>query len=408
MAAIVRVIDALRERRPDLDALLVTDARDLLLCTSGRKLAVLKLPGFEFDEGGEFDEIPVGLSIGKKQLQTLRANLILSLAESFAPDLVYMDTLPHGKRDEMLPALRHLKRTRPGAKKVICLRDIPCTPGETFKLNGGRAKIEKHAALYDAIAVAGDPGFHDLARAYDWPDSVVAKVRYTGFVTEPTATSPLRAQWESSDIYRELQSGGGPVIVAGFGGGWDAAALAKKIIEAFGILKAGVTGSSAVPRLYLFPGPAISDADLREVQIQAHEVGGARRGAGVSDASGAVHVERVNPFFPFLLERADLAILQAGFTPFQILDSKTGDSGDIPMLLHVRDYKDKEQELRAELLQKYDGIERIELDRIEAGELARQMKHLLDSPRPVRRTGLLTDGAVEVARLLDELLGGCG
>jgi len=383
LGRVVRVASCLKPLAPDASFLLATDAKDLGLLSQAGDLAVMKLPSFAFDDSGQFRDAPQGLRIDAPQLQALRQNALLSLVESYQPHVLYMDTLPHGKRDEMLPALRFLRRRLPRSKTVLCMRDIPCPPSERFKLRGPEANLRKNAGRYDCLLVAGDPKFFDLAAAYQWPEWLARRVRYIGFVIPETGV-PSDPTWESSAMFRLANAADGSVknVVASFGGGWQSGPLSMEILQAIRAIR---RRSPVAIRLFIFTGPAIGDTAYASLLQEA---------CGDSDTL----VETFSPFFPWVLARADVAFLQAGSTPFQILES------DIPILLYCRDYKDEEQAFRARLLAKHEGVELVDGETIEQGGLAQRVERALCAPRVARHTGYRFSGAREAAELLAGLL----
>lgn len=369
MGRVVRVMRRLRSLSPDLNLLLVTDAKDLTLAQGEAPLAVAKLPSFEFDANGQYGERPQALGLSKRQLLGIRRNMLLGLARSYQPNLIYMDSLPHGKRDEMLPALRWARAH--GAKTVLCMRDIPCAPGEKFKLSGDSSQIGKHLALYDQLLVASDRNFFDVGEEYGWPDWAGQKVRYVGFVVPQAADKP------------EKETPGEPrQIVASFGGGWEATELAREIFDALTVLS-----GQGLPdwRLSLFTGPAIPAEDYADLRERTR-------------GDSRIHIEKLSADFPTLLAHADLAILQAGSTPFQILES------DIAMLVYHRDYKIDEQACRARLLARHAGVELLDRSMLGKGAFAEKIRAALNGPRPCRQTGYDFAGVENTAQQLARLL----
>lgn len=332
---------------------------------------LLRLPGFRFLDDGSFKEEPEGLALRNKELANLRANLLLAGGWSFRPDLVLMDTNPHGKRDEMLPLLRRLRSGRRPTPCALLLRDIPCPPGEKFKLNGEPARILKNAALYDRILIAGDPRFFDPAEEYQWPAELRRKTRHIGFIL-PGRSRPTRPEAFAPFPVLDPEA---PLLVASLGGGWDAEGLAPALVRAWGELR-----REKRPRLQLalFTGAAPS--------------------AALPPAPGLC-LSPFSPAFGGLLAHADAALLLAGSTPFQVLD------GDLPLLLHARPYKSAEQAERARRLAKWPGVQLLDEAEIQQpGKLARRLDQLLETPRTERRTGYHFEGLARGAEEIRELL----
>jgi predicted glycosyltransferase len=373
---LMRVLGELRRRRPELDILLITDAPDLTLARQ-LGLAVVHLPRFRFVEEDGFKEKPESLSISAHALRDLRAEIILAAGRAFAPALLLADTNPHGKRDELLPLLMHL-RARRSARVCLLMRDIPCPPGESFKLNGEAAQVRRHAAYYDRLLLAGDERFFDPAESYGWPEAVRERARMIGFVV-PDVGPAARA--EVLHAMPQINPAH-PLVVASFGGGWEVEEMLDLLLHAVATYR---QRKQKPAQLAAITGPAYPEEKLVALQDQAEALGG-------------VVIRRFIAEFPALLAQADLAVLQAGSTPFQLLD------GDVPIVVTARDYKSREQDERARRLAQFPGIRLIERDGDAWDDPAEWIEWGLDGVHPPRRSGLRTDGAQRAAEAVLELL----
>ncbi len=375
-ARLTRVVAELRRRRPDLSALMMTDARDLSLADRAG-IALLRVPGFAF-AGTKFGQEPEHLRIGNEELRRLRRQLLLTAGLEFAPDLVLMDTLPHGKLNEMEPLLRRLRRA--GRTRVILLmRDIPAPPGERFRLSGDRRRIAATAELYDLILIAGDRGFHDVAEANGWPDEVRARLHYIGFVTPPPSAEPrgrVFARFAGLDPARRT-------IVASLGGGWGEQGLPERLID--GVLEVRHTEDEIV-QLVLITGPAMAGEQLDALRTRARGHAGIR-------------IERFTSDFDALLQHADLALLQGGSTVYQLLET------DKPIVLLCRRYKSGEQDMRARLLAHHEGVRVVDSEALAQTDIAGLMRWGLGQRLEPRRTGYSFNGPSRAAELILELLG---
>ncbi len=359
LGRVLRVTKKLRAELPEGNILLATDARESALAAQTSSLAVMKLPAFEFVNEA-YAEKPFALNINKRQLHVIRKNLLLSLIHSYRPHVVYMDTLPHGKQDEMMSALKWTRRH--GGKVILCMRDIPAAPDEDFKFTDLQRVVEE-LSLYDRILIAGDQSFFDPAAAYKWPQSIREKTRHIGFVIPKCKTTPRTG--DPSPAGRE--------IVASFGGGWEAVECGRVVIESM----KKIAQNGADLRLKLYTGPAISEDDFRELGQSVGNLG---------------IVQRFSSDFARDLANAAVAILQAGSTVFQVLDS------DMPLIVYFRDFKDKEQEIRANLLSKFPGISVLGKSQFSVENVAANLANALEKPRMARITGYSFDGVNAAVR----------
>ena len=362
---ISRIMKRVREILPRSSALLASDIRGKVASTV-ENMAWLRLPGFHFDDPRSFTETPEFLSISAKELQRVRTQILLSTAVSFQPQVLLMVTNPHGKRDEMLPVLRHLRSCGRATRAILIMRDIPVPPEEKFKLNGSQKEILKHAAYYDRILISGDAHFFNAPEVYQWPSEVREKMRFAGFIVPRREDSTRREAFEPFPRLDPSKN----LICCGFGGGWEVASLAPKLIEGF---RRYSEGKDRNAQLALFTGTAVDAEDYERIERMAAETPG-------------VEVRMFTPHFPALLSHCDMAILQSGSTPFQILES------NIPMVLHFRDYKSAEQETRARLLARYPGIRLLEREELAGGDCAEWMEWALDQTHPERKTGMAFNG----------------
>lgn len=333
-------------------------------------VAWMRLPKFQFDCQENFTEKPQFLKMQNGELQKMRANLLQTAVVSFQPDVLVMVTNPHGKRDEMLPALKRIRKASRPCRTVLVMRDIPATPEEKFKLKGARAEMIRHGQHYDRILISGDADFFKAEEAYQWPPEIQHKFRYAGFAV------PEKNQISRLDVCAGLP-GLDPEkkwVVCAFGGGWESDTLAPDVLEGF---KQYAEKAIEPCQLTLFTGAALPENAFQQLENDAKGIPGA-------------FIRRFDPIFPALLHHADLAILQAGSTPMQILES------DIPILLSYRPYKSSEQEIRARRLACFPGIRLLEPDMLKAPRWSQWIREALEKPRQVRHTGLSFNG-IEVA-----------
>lgn len=104
-----------------------------------------------------------------------------------------------------------------------------------------------------------------------------------------------------------------------------------------------------------------------------------------------LHIEVFSAKFPDILSTADVAILQAGSTPLQILDS------DIPIIVYVRDFKNKEQMVRANLLAKYDGVIVLDKEKLHPEYISGVIAKFLSAPLLKKRETRLNFNGIENA-----------
>lgn len=371
LARLCRVAERMLEIDPSLNILLISDKEDFSLFELAGQIAVLSLPGYGFSDKNYNKETPRKLNIGKFNLARLRMNILLNAVYTFQPHLFVVETLLHGKRDELLPCLNYLVQSRPHCRRILFLRDIPVTPNEKDLSTSITKKIEKYHTYYHHILVSGDKRFFDLAREYNWDESITEKIHYTGFMV------PVVNQSASDSTPSNKR------IVASFGGGWEIEHIAFPLIESF--LQLNKTTQGQECEYFIYTGPAVSD----EIFSRLCQFG---------EKIPRLTIKKFSRDFAEILAGASVAVLQAGSTPFQIINTS------IPIILYCRDYRTREQEYRAKLLSQYEGITLLDKGQIKPEYLSRLLLSALTTPMPNRETGLNCNGIENASNFLMEQL----
>lgn len=382
-ARVCRIAEALLRARPETDVLIISDSGADVLDRLAPNAAHLRLPTYQLESGeaGRHEERAGNLSLPKRELRNIRAGLITAALHGFRPSVFVADTLPHGKRDELLPALRTFSPSGRGCRRVLLVRDIPCTADEPSKVNLNDRAHARHLGLYDRILVAGDRTFFDVEQELAWPEWLGRRTRYIGYVIPQAARRPDVATAPAKGV-----PGHPTRIVVSFGGGWESDAASLPILDAFRTLRDEVGHGL---HLYLALGPSASP-DTRDRVLG--------RASDLVDA-GAVEIHDFDEHFPERLANADLAILQGGSTVFQVLD------GDLPILIYARDWKTREQEERIRRVTSFPGIALLAREDLEdPRRLATRLGAILSAERPKRATGISFDGLENAVSSIVELL----
>jgi predicted glycosyltransferase len=254
----------------------------------------------------------------------------------------------------------------PNTKRILQFRDIPIPPQEYFDPSEAfQEKILKEHKFYHKILVSGHPNLFNVATEYKWPKELEEKLHYCGLMV-PQIPIPEPAAKDSAKR-----------LLISFGGGWDSDYLTPLVIQTVEQLSKMLNFPLEID---LYTGPAISDQRFQELQQL--------------ESLFPTRVVRYSKDFPEVLARADVAFLQAGSTPYQILES------DKPMILYTRDYATQEQQYRAELLGKFPDITIINKEWTRAHYLAELLQTLLQKPRQFRKTGLSYNGVDEAAQFI--------
>lgn len=198
---------------PDLSILVLSGSPAIHSFRIPDRLDYIKLPCFGRDRNGQ---------LGAKYLASdvsdtirLRSNLIKTAVVDFHPDLVLVDKKPHGLLDELKPALDYLRFRSPMTKLVLLLRDILDNPVTTIADWQTQGYYQAIQTYYDQVLVVGMREIFDLAQEYQFPELIVQKTRFCGYIRktfQPSCPAALRQQLgigEAEKLVLVTPGGGG-------------------------------------------------------------------------------------------------------------------------------------------------------------------------------------------------------
>lgn len=183
----IALAGAIVAAEPRTDVLILTGAPQATSLPLPPNTEVVTVPTVAKDGNGGYAAGAFAMELGS--LLTLRANLITTALQAFAPDVVVVDKVARGLDGELEPALTALRGLRGHTtgvrpRVVLGLRDIlddPLTAIREWRDSRTTRAIKDH---YDEVWVYGDPDVVDIVAEYDLPDRVAAKIRYTGYLAE--------------------------------------------------------------------------------------------------------------------------------------------------------------------------------------------------------------------------------
>jgi predicted glycosyltransferase len=307
---------------------------------------------------------------------TLRSETIRAALAAFAPDVLIVDHLPGGAGGELVPALQYL-RARGSTRCVLGLRDVlehPATVREEWRRGGHLAAIRAH---YDAVWVYADPVLYDLAREYNLPGDVAAKVLYTGYLDQRRRLE-FAAQ-PATDPVAQLALPPGRLALCLVGGGQDGGALAKAFVRAW-------TEPSRLPDTngVVLTGPFMPAAV--RARLRRHAAGHPRL--------------RVLDFVPepgVLLRRADRIVAMGGYnTTLEVL------SFEKRALIVPRGGRRTEQAIRAERLRALGLVDVLPAAALSPAALGEWLARDAAPPQVRRRIDL--DGLERIPQLVEQVL----
>ena len=142
----------------------------------------------------------------------------------FNPDLMVVDKRAAGIDGELLPTLHALRQNGRHTKLVLGVRDILDEPERTRKVLADNGSFDVIDEFYDEVWIYGSKSIFDTAKQYAFPESVVGKTFYCGYLKRSTISTGRKE--------------GTPRVLITTGGGGDG----RDIIEAY------LAGLSTLPR----------------------------------------------------------------------------------------------------------------------------------------------------------------
>src|SRR5262249_41423880 len=148
----------------------------------------------------------------------IRTGLLCGLIESYRPNLVLVDHMPHGIFGELTRPLSNLRRQRRQARVMLGLRDILGAPADIcrqWRIEGADGAPDRY---YDGVCIYGCADVFDLAREYEFPRAIASKSSYCGYVSREQAPPPL----DEAEFARLFPQRRDALVFVTGGGGADA------------------------------------------------------------------------------------------------------------------------------------------------------------------------------------------
>lgn len=221
----------IKKRCREASILIVADSPVAPFFKLPSKCDFIKLPTIVKIDTGVWR--PNRLPMHHKDLLYIRSEIIQNVALSFKPHVFLVDHMPHGALGELEWPLRALRKYSPNTKIVLGLRDILGAPDVITAMWQREGAFEAAEKYYDAICIYGcDDVFH-LVKEYQFPDGLIDKTRYCGYVTRDLSLFRRRRNNTLRQI-REHEDEN-LVLVTG-GGGADASYFMDKFLDAARLL----------------------------------------------------------------------------------------------------------------------------------------------------------------------------
>jgi predicted glycosyltransferase len=222
----------------------------------------VRIPGMIKRTNEEY--LPLSIKINARHALDIRKNIITATVKTFQPQLFIVDKEPLGLKREVLPALQWLRRSLPGTRTILGLRDImddAQTTREEWQEKGVYQVLEE---LYSEIWIYGNRDLYDPIREYGISDAVSRKIHFTGYIPRKVP-SPEGVQ----SIRKEhgLQEDDKLVVVT-TGGGGDGFTL----MDAYLKMLESAPGPAAFKSI-LITGPFMPKSERKNVNKRSRKLG---------------------------------------------------------------------------------------------------------------------------------------
>ena len=354
------IVRALR----DFDVCFVNGGETISGLEMPPEVEVVNLPAIKSD--AEFQQLQTDdHSLTLEEIKRIRQQQLLTIYERIQPDILIIELFPFGRRKfdfELLPLLEKAKQNQ---TKIVCsLRDILVSKRQQSQFDDEACALMNQ--YFDLLLIHSDPQFQRVEETFPRVNEIKAKVRYTGFVVQKSA-SRIEAKVNNSRVN----------ILVSIGGGRVGHELIQVAISASELLE--------IPsQMHIVTGPHCPDEIFSDIQ---------QRITGKPE----ITLERFTPNFPALLRQADLSISMAGYnTCMDILSA-----GVRAIMYPFTGNNNLEQTIRAVKLEKLGRVKVIQSNLLEPRHLAKTIQKSLQTPVPAISLDL--NGAEKSAEILSAL-----
>lgn len=349
---------------PGASILIITGSPMIHAFRIPKGIDYIKLPCLDRFEAEQY--APSYLSGCPDEVKETREAILRESVLRFNPDLMVVDKRAAGIDGELLPTLHALRQNGRYTKLVLGVRDILDEPERTRKVLAGNGSFDVIDEFYDEVWIYGSKSIFDTAKEYAFPESVVRKTFYCGYLKRPTILARPKE--------------GPPRVLITTGGGGDG----SDIIEAY------LAGLSSLPRnvalrsTVIF-GPQMSE--VRRLELLRH-----------FDYMSDVNFLEFEAEITNLYAESDVVVAQAGYNTVCELLSFSRRAILVPRSEPVR-----EQLIRARLMAERGFFEYIEPQDLTSEKLISRVLESFDSPSVTSNT-LDLDGLPVIRERVHALL----
>ncbi|MEO0842075.1 MAG: glycosyltransferase [Cyanobacteria bacterium J06643_5] len=283
-------------------------------------IEVVNLPAIKTD--AEFKQLmPVDSNLSLAEIQEIRKNKLLQVADEFKPDVLMVELFPFGRGKfsfELIPLLEKLQASEKPVKIVSSLRDIVVTKTNQEKYENKVCRLMNQ--YFDMLLIHGDKNFVPLDESFSRVKDIQSQTKYTGYVVQKPKLNP-----ELTEEYKNIIGSEKPLILVSVGGGRFGHELIDCVIASAEILEQKIPH-----QIQIFTGPFAP-----EEKVQAWQK--------LAENKSNLRVNRYTRNLLSYMQKADLSISMSGYnTTLNVMTT-----GVRAMILPFKGNNDQEQRIRA-------------------------------------------------------------
>ncbi|MEZ6136399.1 MAG: hypothetical protein R3C53_16005 [Pirellulaceae bacterium] len=212
------IASALSSGRCQADTLLIAGTREAGFFAEQAGLDCVTLPALTKNRDGKYSARHYSWSL--EETTRLRGRVIASTLLAFRPDILVVDKLPQGICNELQRTLK-LVRSRIQTHCILGLRDVLDEPEVAIREWASSNNDEIIEKYFDEVWVYGDPSVYDCRAEYQFAESTLERICFTGYLDQKARSSFAELEPKSQQ----------PLALCVVGGGQDGVGLAQAFVE---------------------------------------------------------------------------------------------------------------------------------------------------------------------------------
>ncbi len=218
------ICEGLRANFQNLSSLIVTGSAMAHGFRMSPGIDYVKLPSVTKLDNEQYTSRSLALEF--EEIRNMREQILLQTTLNYKPDFFFVDNVPLGMRGEARKALAYVKDYLPHTPVFLILRDILDSSGSIVSHWQKSNIFEAIDHFYDRIFICGLPVIFNPVAEYQFPESVVRKTSFGGYIARPFNEEAVRCARQQFCPNREK------LIVVTVGGGSDGADVVENFLSA--------------------------------------------------------------------------------------------------------------------------------------------------------------------------------